>query len=71
MAMTIPFTPVLPVAGATFRQPIACRAKGGVGALAVSNDCPTGIVAGGVSSKGPYLILPNRGMTLVAQVGFT
>ena len=23
------------------------------------------------SSKGPYLILPNRGMTPVAQVGFT
>ena len=30
-----------------------------------------GIVAGGVSSKGPYLILPNQGMTPVAQVGFT
>ena len=24
-----------------------------------------------VSSKGAYLILPNRGMTPVAQVGFT
>ena len=47
------------------------QGEGRDGALADSNDCPTGIVAGGVSSKGPYLILPNRGMTPVAQVGFT
>jgi hypothetical protein len=70
MAMTIPFIPVLPVADATFRQPIASGRREGWG-LGRQQRLPTGIIAGGVSSKGPYLILPNRGMTPVAQVGFT
>ena len=45
------------------------RAEGGVGALADSDSDLRAHSLGGVSSKGPYLVLPNRDTTSVTLMG--
>ena len=66
--MTIPITPVLIMADVILRQRIAQGQREGGGPWQTAIGRPLGTIAGGVRSKGPYLVLPNRGRTPVTLI---